>query len=131
DVTSRESNGEITFLVAMPCWSWLPTSMSAYTDCQIYNIQVRFGLETLALDSWCRKKQYDAFCQVLGSGMNLNLTENDLLRDVFELGEKLVPLNMAAHKQSRIERHLMNQANFKARCISRAKNRDKRSAVIS
>ncbi|KAG8335951.1 Interferon- developmental regulator 1 [Homalodisca vitripennis] len=27
------------------------------------NIQVRFGLETLALDSWCRKKQYDAFCQ--------------------------------------------------------------------
>ncbi|XP_046677714.1 interferon-related developmental regulator 2 isoform X3 [Homalodisca vitripennis] len=95
------------------------------------NIQVRFGLETLALDSWCRKKQYDAFCQVLGSGMNLHLTENDLLRDVFELGEKLVPLNMAAHKQSRIERHLMNQANFKARCISRAKNRDKRSAVIS
>jgi hypothetical protein len=25
---------------------------------------VRFGQENLALDSWCRKKQYDAFCQV-------------------------------------------------------------------
>lgn len=95
------------------------------------NIQVRFGLETLSLDSWCRKKQYDTFCQVLGSGMNLHLSENDLLREVFELGEKLVPYNMAAHKQSRIERHLMNQANFKARCISRAKNRDKRTAVYN
>lgn len=25
---------------------------------------MRFGQEILALDSWCRKKQYDAFCQV-------------------------------------------------------------------
>ncbi|XP_054287052.1 interferon-related developmental regulator 2-like [Macrosteles quadrilineatus] len=95
------------------------------------NIQVRFGQETLALDSWCKKKQYDAFCQVLGSGMNLHLSENDLLREVFELGEKLVHLNLAAHKQSKIERHLMNQANFKARCITRGKNRDKRSAVFA
>uniref|UniRef100_A0A1B6DSJ9 Interferon-related developmental regulator N-terminal domain-containing protein n=1 Tax=Clastoptera arizonana TaxID=38151 RepID=A0A1B6DSJ9_9HEMI len=95
------------------------------------NIQVRFGQEALSLDSWSRKKQYDAFCHVLGSGMNLHLTENDLLRDVFELGEKLVPLNIAANKASKLERHLMNAANFKARSISRAKNRDKRSAVIS
>jgi hypothetical protein len=28
------------------------------------DVQVRFGQEILALDSWCRKKQYDAFCQV-------------------------------------------------------------------
>ncbi|XP_014244492.1 interferon-related developmental regulator 1 [Cimex lectularius] len=89
------------------------------------NIQVRFGQEALALDSWCKKKQYDAFCQVLGSGMNLHLTENDLLRDVLELGEKVSHLSMSSNKQSKLARHLMNAANFKARSISRAKNRDK------
>nr|CAD7445635.1 unnamed protein product [Timema bartmani] len=95
------------------------------------DIQVRFGQEMLALDSWCRKKQYDAFCQVLGSGMNLHLTENDLVRDIFELGERISPVNFAAHKQSKLERHLMNAAAFKARTISRSKNRDKRSAVMT
>lgn len=95
------------------------------------NIQIRFGQETLALDSWCKKKQYDAFCQVLGSGTNLHLSENELLRDVLELGEKITPLNCAALKQSKIERQLMNAAAFKARCITRGKNRDKRMALLS
>ena len=27
-------------------------------------MRVRFGQETLTLDTWCRKKQYDAFRQV-------------------------------------------------------------------
>nr|CAD7435227.1 unnamed protein product [Timema monikensis] len=69
--------------------------------------------------------------KVLGSGMNLHLTENDLVRDIFELGERISPLNFAAHKQSKLERHLMNAAAFKARTISRSKNRDKRSAVMT
>ncbi|XP_073977899.1 interferon-related developmental regulator 1 isoform X2 [Rhodnius prolixus] len=95
------------------------------------NIQVRFGQEALSLDSWSRKKQYDAFCQVLGSGMNLHLTENELLREVLELGEKLAPVNAASNKQTKLARHLLNAANFKARSISRGKNRDKRSAVLA
>lgn len=32
------------------------------------NDVVKFGRERLFIDSWCRKRQYDAFCQVLGSG---------------------------------------------------------------
>ncbi|XP_021919874.1 interferon-related developmental regulator 2 [Zootermopsis nevadensis] len=95
------------------------------------DIQVRFGQEILALDSWCRKKQYDAFCQVLGSGMNLHLTENDLVRDIFELGERLSPPYYAANKQTKLERHLMNAAAYKARTISRNKHRDKRSSVVA
>ncbi|XP_075230443.1 interferon-related developmental regulator 1 isoform X1 [Lycorma delicatula] len=94
------------------------------------NIQIKFGQEMLSLDTWSRKKQYDAFCQILGPGMNLHLTENDLLRDILELGEKISPMNISVNKQSKLERHLMNAANFKARSISRAKNRDKRIAVI-
>lgn len=95
------------------------------------NIQVRFGQETLSLDSWSRKKQYDAFCQALGSGLNFHLRENELLRDIFELGEKISSVNVSSAKQTKLARHLMNAANFKARSISRAKNRDKRSAVVT
>ncbi|KAF6207462.1 hypothetical protein GE061_015908 [Apolygus lucorum] len=58
---------------------------------ELPNIQVRFGQEALSLDSWSKKKQYDTFCQVLGSGMNLHLSENVLLRDILELGEKMSP----------------------------------------
>ena len=94
-------------------------------------MQVRFGQEMLLLDTWCRRKQYDAFCQVLGSGMNLHLTDNELLRDVFELGEKVSPLTYASNKQTKQERHLLNAAAFKARTISRGKNRDKRSTVAA
>lgn len=100
-------------------------------DCEPPDIQVRFGQEMLELDSWRRKKQYDAFCQVLGSGMNLHLTENDLVRDIFNLGERVSPLNVSAQKQTKLERHLMNAAAFKARTISRSKNRDKRSVVMA
>ncbi|KAI5722576.1 hypothetical protein M8J76_010526 [Diaphorina citri] len=95
------------------------------------NIQIRFGQESLSLDSWVRKKQYDAFCTILASGINLHLSENELVRDVLDLGEKLSPLNTAALKQSKQERQMMNAAAFKARCISRGKNRDKRSALLS
>ncbi|KAL1454446.1 hypothetical protein WDU94_010701 [Cyamophila willieti] len=95
------------------------------------NIQIRFGQESLQVDSWVRKKQYDAFCTVLGSGVNLHLSENDLVRDVLQLGARISPLNIASLKQSKQERHLMNAASFKARCLSRAKNRDKRSALLS
>ncbi|KAL1472000.1 hypothetical protein MTO96_023310 [Rhipicephalus appendiculatus] len=50
------------------------------------DISVKFGREVLELDTWSRKLQYDAFCQLLGSGMNLHLAANELLRDIFELG---------------------------------------------
>lgn len=73
-------------------------------DDETPNIQIRFGQEALVLDSWCRKKQYDAFCAVLGSGVNLHLAENELVRDVLELGPRLSPLNSAALKASKQER---------------------------
>ncbi|KAG8227543.1 hypothetical protein J437_LFUL008415 [Ladona fulva] len=68
------------------------------------DVQVKFGQEMLLLDSWCRKKQYDAFCQVLGPGMNLHLTENYLLREIFKLGERVTLLNGAMYKASKLER---------------------------
>lgn len=56
------------------------------------------------LDSWTRQKQYDSLCHVLGSGLNIHLTENELLRDIFELGDRLILNELTVNKQSKLER---------------------------
>nr|CAG4641925.1 EOG090X0ARF [Eurycercus lamellatus] len=95
------------------------------------DIRVKFGRETLDIDSWGCKHQYDSFCQLLGSGMNLHLAQNDLLRDIFNLGGALLDDGTSSTvKVKKIERHHMNMAAFKARSLARGKNRDKRSAVF-
>ncbi|RWS27491.1 interferon-related developmental regulator 1-like isoform X1, partial [Leptotrombidium deliense] len=93
------------------------------------SIQIKFGRERLLINSWSRKRQYDAFCQVLASGMNLHLTENELLRDIFELGP---PLDLTiGQKTSKFERHMGNLAASKARTKTRGKLRDKRADVMA
>ena len=36
-------------------------------------MRVKFGTEAVSIHSWSRKRQYDALCQVLGSGMPVHL----------------------------------------------------------
>lgn len=68
-------------------------------------IQVKFGREVLDIDSWSRKHQYDSFCHALGSGMNLHLTHNELLREIFGLGAPLLQDQAANNnKTSKLER---------------------------
>nr|CAG4652053.1 EOG090X0ARF [Triops cancriformis] len=93
-------------------------------------IKVKFGKEILELDSWTRKHQYDAFCTLLGSGMNLHLTENEFLRDIFGLGPPLMVGEGVSTKIPKVTRNYMNMAAFKARSVARAKNRDKRVAMF-
>ena len=45
---------------------------------------MKVSVETLSLDSWARLVQYDAFRDLLGSGMTLHLQNNELLRDIFK-----------------------------------------------
>lgn len=66
------------------------------------SLTVKFGKERLHIESWCRKRQYDAFCSVLGSGMNLHLAENELLREIFELGPPVTELVAKATKFERV-----------------------------
>lgn len=71
-------------------------------------------------------------CDAIGPGITTHLAENDFLRDIFQLGSKNVQLNgIPPNKQSKLERHLVNAAAFKARTLSRKKNRDKRSAIFN
>jgi len=93
--------------------------------------QVKFGRETLTLDSWVAKIQYDWLCKVLGTGLNLHLTENIMVREIFELGNPLPSINTAlVNKPSKTERNAANQLAFKWRTQTRGKNRDKRVAVF-
>ncbi|KAJ8945113.1 hypothetical protein NQ318_001578 [Aromia moschata] len=94
----------------------------------ITDIQVKFGKEVLPLDTWTRRKQYETLCNILGPSINIHLTENDLLRDIFEItGSPADIPTYPAHQMERFRKRLLNAANFKARTLSRAKNRDKRS----
>ncbi|CAG2100364.1 unnamed protein product [Medioppia subpectinata] len=95
------------------------------------NITVKFGRERLVIDSWCRKRQYDAFCYVLKSGMNLHLAENDLLREIFELGTPLSSLDYTNSKLTKFERNMSNIASCKARTKTRGKLRDKRADIMA
>lgn len=93
--------------------------------------KVKFGRETLRLDSWFATLQYQWFCKQLGSGMNLHLAANDMLREIFSLGAPLPAADPAsADRPSKEERNAANQLARKLRTGIRAKNRDKRSAVV-
>jgi len=93
--------------------------------------KVKFGQEVLYLDSWYKKLQYDWFCKVLGSGMNLHLSSNLMVREIFELPPPLPAFDQSmSSKMSKTERNAANQLAFKLRTQSRNKNRDKRSAVM-
>lgn len=69
------------------------------------DVQVKFGREVLVLDTWARRKQYEAFCILLGPGINAHLAENDFLRDIFEIITPIVqPQEPPAHAQQHLER---------------------------
>ncbi|KAF6099502.1 interferon related developmental regulator 2 [Phyllostomus discolor] len=68
----------------------------------------------------------------LGSPSPLSPQNNELLRDIFDLGPVLVldAAALKACKLSRFEKHLYNAAAFKARTKARSRVRDKRADVL-
>ena len=97
-------------------------------------INIRFGngaaKEQLILDTWCLSHQYNSICNALNSGLNIHLIGNDFIRDVLQLGGKIDPNQNVIKKMGKMEKRALNAATFKARTITRGKNRDKRSAVV-
>lgn len=90
------------------------------------DIQIRFGNESLLINTWSCSIQYEKLCEIIGPGITTHLIENDFIRDIFELGLKMMLGHTAPGtlKQSKLERHLMNAAAFKARTLSMKKSRD-------
>ncbi|XP_028266212.1 interferon-related developmental regulator 2 isoform X2 [Parambassis ranga] len=93
--------------------------------------KIRFGIESVYIDSWMRRRIYDAFKEILESGVRHHLQFNPLLRDIFGLGAPLIlDASVKANKITRFEKHLFNSAAFKARTKQRNKVRDKRADVM-
>ncbi|XP_067854606.1 interferon-related developmental regulator 2 isoform X2 [Heptranchias perlo] len=106
--------------------------MRSIEDGECLEETIKFGIECLYIDSWVRRRTYDAFKEILGSGVRHHLQHNELLRDIFELGPPLMldAAAIRANKISRFEKHLYNSAAFKARTKARNKVRDKRADVL-
>ncbi|XP_051804964.1 interferon-related developmental regulator 2 isoform X2 [Acanthochromis polyacanthus] len=93
--------------------------------------KIRFGVENVYIDGWMRRRIYDAFKEILESGVRHHLQFNPLLRDIFGLGPPLIlDASVKGNKISRFEKHLFNSAAFKARTKQRSKARDKRADVM-
>ncbi|CAF0736571.1 unnamed protein product [Brachionus calyciflorus] len=89
---------------------------------------VKFGTESLILDNWVKRKEYETFRDVLGTGINSHLAENEYLRDLFDLGPP-VQGNEQARKaalslMSSKQKALMNKEQFKSRTKSLLKKRE-------
>ncbi|XP_021957699.1 interferon-related developmental regulator 2 isoform X2 [Folsomia candida] len=95
---------------------------------------MRFGSgEVLEIESWAKKRQYDAICKVLGSGINRHLVENMMIRQVLELGSPkpaVVNSPNSDARQAKSDRQYLNAMNFKVRSVNRGKNRDHRMATL-
>ncbi|CAG9856200.1 unnamed protein product [Phyllotreta striolata] len=101
-----------------------------FEDDVVPELSIKFAKETLVLDTWCRRKQYETLCAILGPSINIHLSDNDLVRDIFEILLPAPSNELPVHAQHQMERYrkrLINAANFKARTLTRARNRDKRS----
>lgn len=96
-------------------------------------VQVGNGVtkQQLVLDSWVAHHQYGSIVDVLGSGTGIHLQGNDYLRDCFGMGPPIDASQTTIQKLSKNEKRAIQSASFKARTISRGKNRDKRSAVMN
>lgn len=91
--------------------------------------RVRFGDEEISLEYWCDKRVYASVCDVFGGGLNVQLRDNVVVRDIFNLGAPLpglAPGEKKSQGQNRHQRRLANQAVAKERFVRRQQHRDKR-----
>lgn len=89
---------------------------------------IKFGRERLVLESWSRRRQYESFCELLGTGINQHLAENEVVRDIFSLGAPIIHTDLPKVKRS--DNSHENMLADKIRTKNLRKLRDKRADVI-
>ncbi|CAD6193556.1 unnamed protein product [Caenorhabditis auriculariae] len=92
------------------------------------SVSIKFGKESLVLDTCSIKLFYDLCCEVLRGGMLRQLQQNEALRDVFDLGP--VPLETTG-RENKALKMAIHEAADKYRNQVRGRQRDKRSTVWS
>lgn len=102
--------------------------LATFEENESPNVIIKFGRERLVLESWSRRRLYDSFCELFGNGINQHLTENEVLRDIFDLGSVVVHLDIPKVKRS--DNNYECMVAEKNRTKNLRKLRDKRADVI-
>lgn len=95
---------------------------SSFEDGTAPELTIKFGREVLEITSWTGRFYYYGFSSLLGTGMNVHLKENGLLRSIFNLEDVEVEEGQKA-KGNRFERQMANKAAFKSRTQALKKTR--------
>ena len=94
---------------------------------------IKFGTETLFLDNWVKRKEYETFRDILSTGMNVHLQENDFIRDMFDLGAPLINTDSSRKANlsgmSRFQKAQFNKEQFRNRTKSMNKKRENKGNV--
>ena len=93
---------------------------------------VKVSTQYLYLDNWVRKKQYKAFSDLLGTGMNAHLIENEFLRDIFELGPPVLIQNGQHDKELKLtktQKASKNKEEFRYRTKDLNKKRENKKNI--
>jgi hypothetical protein len=92
---------------------------------------IRFYKEELILNNWTRRLRYAVFRDILGTGINAHLQENDSLRDIFDLGAvKFSSQDNQTNnsfKPSKMERKQANKEHFRSRTRNMNKKRENKN----
>lgn len=99
---------------------------SSFEDGTAPEFSIKFGREVLEITSWTGRFYYYGFSSLLGTGMNVHLKENGLLRSIFNLEDVEVAEGQKA-KGNRFERQMANKAAFKLRTQALKKTRDNKT----
>ncbi|XP_052891560.1 interferon-related developmental regulator 2-like [Anopheles moucheti] len=93
-------------------------------------LRIKFADETLLLDSWAINHQYTCLRNMFGSGMNVHLKENLIVRNMLNLGHRMGSTPKYLGKIAKMEQWLSNTVATKNRSIARGKERDKRYETL-
>lgn len=91
--------------------------------------QIKFGSECLYLDNWVRRKEYETFRDILCSGLNAHLQQNEFIREMFDLGAPILGSEASRKSiQSGMSRHQRTQFN-KEQFRNKTKSMNKRREI--
>ncbi|VDO06169.1 unnamed protein product [Rodentolepis nana] len=95
-------------------------------------LKVKLASENLNLDTYQKVFTYQAYCHLLTLGINLHLQENMLLRQFFDLGLPLPPIqqNQRVRAADKRMRSLMNEQASKDRKKELSKKRGKKAEFL-
>ncbi|CAH1644579.1 unnamed protein product [Spodoptera littoralis] len=102
-----------------------------FEEGEVPSMSVRLGVETASWSSWAGVASYGALAAALGGALQTLAPRSLALRAALGLSDVLPQPMQLTLNQTKLERHLQNNAARKARTLARKKNRDKRSAALA